>query len=207
MALTVGGALARRRARLRVAAGDAASRRLLAHLLPGRAARSRSPASTPTSAPTWRRACGTTSSSPATAASSRTLWPVGRARHRLRRLLAAARRRARLVGRPRRDPGQLRAADRVLLGLLQPALRHRLRRASSATSDPDWELAAGRLRARHRPQAGRLSRQGRVRHGLVLPGAGRALDPGDGLGAHRRAVGRVRDRATGACGACRTGRG
>ena len=45
---------------------------------------------------------------------------------------------------PRRHAGRLRPVDRVVLGLLQPALRHRLRRRARPGA-PDWELAAGRL--------------------------------------------------------------
>ncbi len=50
----------------------------------------------------------------------------GREGHRLRTRLAASRRRARLVRRPRRDAGALRPVVRVVLGLPQPPLCHRL---------------------------------------------------------------------------------
>ena len=60
----------------------------------------------------------------------------GRTRHRFRRRLAAPRRRARLVRRPRRHARPLRVADRVLVGVLQSALRHRLRRRARATNVP-----------------------------------------------------------------------
>ena len=130
---------------------------------------------------------------------------VGRARHRLRRQLAAARGRVDVVRRARRDTGPLWPADRLLLGLLQPALRPRVPPAGPRASG----LGARRRppASRHRPQSGRLRRQGRVRDGLVLPGAGRAPWINRRRRAHRRAVVRVRDRTAGASVASRTDRG
>ena len=81
--------------------------------------------------------------------------------------------------RRRRDAGGLRTADRLLLGLLQPALRHRLRRAARSRAP---RLGARRRPppSRHRLPGGRLRVQGRVRHGLVLPRSRRRHRPRDG---------------------------
>ena len=75
------------------------------------------------------------------------LWPSVERAIDFCRQLAAAWRRARVVGRPRRDTGELRAADRFLLGVLQPTLRHRVRLQAGP--------GAPRLGARGRPSAPR----------------------------------------------------
>ena len=190
----VGGRRSRRRgARLRLAAGDAAPRRLVAHVLPGERADRRA-------APRHQRLCLRGDRRVAPLPRHRRLrFPRGalagaRAGHRLRPRLAATRRRARLVGRPRRDAGALRAADRLLLGVLQPALRHRLRRRSSGASAPTGSSPPAACGTPSRYGSDGFAPQGRVRHGLVLPGARRRTRAGDGLGPHRRAMVRVRDR-------------
>ena len=62
---------------------------------------------------------------------------------------------------------------------------------------PDWELAAGRLRHAIAHDGRGFASEGRVCDGLVLPGAGRRAGREKGVGAHRGALVRVRDRATG----------
>ena len=125
----------RRRARLRVAAGRSATGRLVAHVLPVE----RSDRGTAPRHQRLRiRRDGRVAPLPR---DGRRRLPRGRladdrTRHRFRRRLAAPRRRARLVRRPRRHARPLRVADRVLVGVLQSALCHRLRRASWATNDP-----------------------------------------------------------------------
>ena len=94
----------------------------------------------------------------------------GRGGDRLRAALAAPRRLGPLVARPGRPPESLRAADRVVLDLPRAALRGGRRRAPGQGAA---RLGAGRRPARPRggPPPRRVRPEGRVRHGLVLPGA------------------------------------
>ena len=121
---------------------------------------------------------------------------LGGARHRLRHRLAAAWWRVGVVRRPGRDTGELWAAHRLLLGVLQPAVRYRVRGPAPARA-PGLGARSGPSAPCHRPQRTRLRLQGRVCDGLVLPGAGRRAGREKGVGAHRGALVRVRDRATG----------
>ena len=102
---------------------------------------SRTPASTPTSAPTWRPGPGTTTSRPATSACLERALADGRGRRRLRAALAAGRRVDPVVARPCGTTGGVRAAHRFVLDLPQPPLRDRDRRAPRPGAS---RLGAGR---------------------------------------------------------------
>ena len=77
-----------------------------------------------------------------------------------------------LVARRFRLPRGVRPAHRLVVDLPQPPLRHRRRRTAGPRAAG---LGAGRRPPGPHPgpPARRLRPQGRVRHGLVLPGAGR----------------------------------
>ena len=91
---------------------------------------------TPTASPTWPPASGTTGSSTGTGAALEAMWPMVGRRDRVRPGPADAAGRDPLGPPRRRHAVELRPADRVLVHLPQPALRHRDRRRSSATSAP-----------------------------------------------------------------------
>ena len=107
--------------------------------------------STPTSAPTSPPACGTTGCSPATAASSSTMWPVVERAIDFVLSTADAARRDPLGPPRRRHAVVVRAAHRLVVDLPRAALR---RRASPSTVG----ARATRLGARRRTPGPRRSR-------------------------------------------------
>ena len=137
---------------------------------------SRTPVSTPTSAPTWPPAPWHRYVSTGELDGPGAPVAGGRGRGGLRAAVAAARRGHPLVARRLRLPRGVRPAHTA-----RPSMYHSLRCAIACAEQlgherPDWELAAGRLAhaVAHQPEA--FAPQGGVRHGLVLPGPGRSHD-------------------------------
>ena len=195
----------RRRAGLRVARPHAAARRLVAPVLPGRLASSRT-SSTPTCAPTSPPACGSTTCCTTTPASSR---PCGRSssgpstscstcRPRGVRSSGPATPTARR-GRSRCSPGRRRSATRCAARSRWPTI--------SGHERPDWELSAAALAhvIVHEPEAFQPKHRWAmdwyypVLTGVIGGDAGR-----ERLGGPVR---RVRDGRPRACGASTTARG
>ena len=143
MALTAAGLLEPAAGRLRVVPPRTARRRLLAHPVP-RAASSRTPTATATSAPTSPPACGITCWSPATTDSPQRMWPTVRAA--IDFVLGPAGRPAVKSVGPEAPSGPLAggAADRLA------SIYHSIRCALALADhlgepQPEWEVAVGRL--------------------------------------------------------------